>query len=151
LTLVDVQSEEGEGAPLDGSVRRPVDALHEAQVHFPEQGVAAPVRPGAAHLGDADEAVEIGDGARLAAEARVRRIRRPRKSEVDARAAERVRDGKRAAGDGYGPGTWHTAVFQLFQGQPGTHEATARTPRPAPGGRPPGTSDLRVVRPRIEP
>src|SRR5262245_16789288 len=51
LTLIDVESDEGEGAIVKLIVHSPVDALHEALVYVPEEGIAVPVLAG---TGNAD-------------------------------------------------------------------------------------------------
>jgi hypothetical protein len=116
LTLVDVESDEGERASVKVSVYALVDALHEAHVGVPEEGIAAVVRPGALDMSDADEAVEIIDRARVAADlVGRRRVDGPRLMEVDIRTAKRVRN-EDAPGDGQGrDDTWQAAVLQTFQ------------------------------------
>src|SRR5262249_2394303 len=65
---VDVESDEGEGTLMNFPVGPLVCAVHEPQVRVPEEGVAVVVHARALDMGNAEEAIEIGDGARLAAE-----------------------------------------------------------------------------------
>src|SRR5207248_1361492 len=90
LTLKGVHSDLGKGAVVESSIHSSVDPLHEAEVRIEEErrcgtrrGVCR--RPGALDLGDADEAVEIGDLVRLVAE-RWRSVGRPRQVLMDERA-----------------------------------------------------------------
>ena len=65
-----------------------VDALHEPDVHVPEEGVAGVVGAGALDMSNADEAVKIADRTRVAADlVRRRRVGRPWLMEVDVRTA----------------------------------------------------------------
>ena len=65
LTPVEVQSNEAERSFMDGSVLAHIDTAHEAHVGVVKKRFGAPVRvrggPGALHIGDADETVEVAD------------------------------------------------------------------------------------------
>src|SRR5262249_12621860 len=152
LTGVDVESDEGEGGVVDDAVGTLVDALHEAQVRVPEERVAVVVGPCALDMSGTDEAVEIVNGARIAADlVRGGRINGPWQMEGDVRTAERGGI-EYAAGDGHGPDdTGKTAVLQGLEGQPVPRSPAARGRRPGLGGSPARGGGLRVVQPGMEP
>src|SRR5262249_811209 len=72
-TSIEVQSNEPEGSLVHGAVLADVRAAHEAHVRIEQQLLGRPVRvgrrPGALHVGDADEAVEVRDHRGIEAEA----------------------------------------------------------------------------------
>src|SRR5262249_25855984 len=68
LSLIDVESDEGEGAVVNVSIHPLVDAPDEAHVGVPEEEVAVVVRARALDMSNSDEAVEIADGAGVAAD-----------------------------------------------------------------------------------
>ena len=65
LTSVEVQSNEAEHTLVHGSVETDIDAAHETHVSVEKQCLGAPIgvggRPGALHVGNTDETVEVGD------------------------------------------------------------------------------------------
>jgi hypothetical protein len=123
---VDVESDEGESSRVNLPVGTLVQAVHEPQVRVPKQGVATVVRSRALDVGDADEAIEIGDCARLTPEAAAGVVRGTGLLEMNVRPAEaRVEK----PWNGQRPGAWHAAILQRFQERTGARPAPAHAPR----------------------
>jgi hypothetical protein len=91
LTLINVESDEGESTSVNVSIHSLVDALDEAHVRVPEEGVAVIVRARALDVSHTDEAIEIADRAGVAADlVRRARVGGSRLMEVTVRTSEWV-------------------------------------------------------------